>query len=258
MFTSRPLYVLLIAGCLSIPVMASPDSISLRVISGDHNQPYNFEQDGEARGLSVEIAKEMLRRAKLDAKIELFPWPRAFALCKATPNTLLLTTARTPEREKLFHWIGPIAKREVWLWKLSNREDISVNSLAQASKYVVATTIGDASVSTLLKNGFVVGKNLDLSSNSQGILRKMEVGRVDLVPISLQSSGLREGEVPGQILEKVTLVTREGGNFMAVNLQSDPALVKLLEPAFNSIVSDKTLQTLAARWQYSESRSARK
>ena len=41
-------------------------------------------------------------------------------------------TVRSGKREGLFKWVGPLAPRKMWLYKLKKRKDINVKTLEDA------------------------------------------------------------------------------------------------------------------------------
>ncbi|MGL6041304.1 MAG: substrate-binding periplasmic protein, partial [Deefgea sp.] len=97
--------------------------------------PLNYEENGIAQGYSVELLQAIANEAGMKINIQVMPWARAYQTALVTPNALLFTLVRNPERENLFLWIGPIAKRKVFLFKLSQRNDITVAELSAAKKY---------------------------------------------------------------------------------------------------------------------------
>ena len=43
-------------------------------------------------------------------------------------NTLICSLARTPEREGLFEWVGPISERRILLYRHRDRIDINLKT----------------------------------------------------------------------------------------------------------------------------------
>ncbi|MGB5746824.1 MAG: transporter substrate-binding domain-containing protein, partial [Desulfobacterales bacterium] len=79
-------------------------------IVSEENPPFNFIKDGILTGSSTEIVREIMRRLNLPAEIQVLTWARGYQLALSRPNVVLFSTARTQEREHLFHWVGPIYK----------------------------------------------------------------------------------------------------------------------------------------------------
>ena len=83
--------------------------------------PFNIvdPKTGVVTGVATEKVQEMMRRADQRYTITPFPWSRAFQMGQKVPNTCVFSTTRTPERENLFKWVGPLVKsrtppRSVW------------------------------------------------------------------------------------------------------------------------------------------------
>jgi polar amino acid transport system substrate-binding protein len=71
--------------------------------------PITFAREGKAAGLGTEVVEEIMRRLGTTASIEVVPWARGYKQVTTLPNVGLFATTRTVEREKLFHWVGPIS-----------------------------------------------------------------------------------------------------------------------------------------------------
>lgn len=86
---------------------ARPVGPAPRLLSEDF-PPINYSEQGRPRGLAVELVQEIERRLGQAPAIEFMPWARAFREAQGQRPTALFAMARTPEREALFKWVGPI------------------------------------------------------------------------------------------------------------------------------------------------------
>lgn len=91
---------------------------------------------GKIVGLSTEVVEELFKRAGVEYKLTLMPWKRAYEDTLGTPNTALYSTTRTPEREALFKWVGPLVNNN-WVFFSSSTANITVKSLEDAKQYSV-------------------------------------------------------------------------------------------------------------------------
>ncbi|WP_346353069.1 substrate-binding periplasmic protein [Azotosporobacter soli] len=71
--------------------------------------PYEYEANGEAVGLSVEIVREGLRRAGYTATITIYPWARALKMIESGDVDAIFTVWKTPEREAFIDYSQAIA-----------------------------------------------------------------------------------------------------------------------------------------------------
>ena len=124
--------------------------------------PFNFNEGENLKGISVDLINEVFKELKLTGmSVKLIPWARGYLKVQKEKNTCLFTMARTPEREKMFKWVGPIATNSFSLVAYKGRapnikeiSDIEKNNLSVA---VVKDDIGE----TLLLNKGLNKKNIE-------------------------------------------------------------------------------------------------
>lgn len=202
--------------------------------------PFNYLEDGKPAGYSVEVARCMFERSGVAHTIDVVPWARAYAAALDTPGVVLFTTARTAEREALFRWIGPIAPRHVYLFKLKRRADIQVRSLDDVRKYVVGVIRDQASEQILLARGFEKGRNLDYTLAGINQLKKLEAGHIDFITgteVSTMYYARANGFDPA-MLERSLLLSDEGAYYIAVSKATDEALFRRLQRGFEACERD--------------------
>jgi len=86
--------------------------------------PFNYLENNKPVGISVDIAKEMMKRTGISAEIEIVPWARAYTQAVTRENVMIFTIARTEEREDKFKWVGKVAEKKMYFFKLKSRKDI--------------------------------------------------------------------------------------------------------------------------------------
>jgi polar amino acid transport system substrate-binding protein len=69
--------------------------------------------------------------------IKLVPWARGYHLVQTTENTILLSTTRIEEREKMFKWVGPIFQNTSGLIAKKAR-GLKIGGVEDIRKYKVA------------------------------------------------------------------------------------------------------------------------
>lgn len=88
------------------PLAISP-AAEMTLITEDA-APFNYTEDGKLTGVTTGVVREIARRLGIDCDIEVLAWTRGYQRLRSEPNVALFTTVRTPEREALFHWVGPL------------------------------------------------------------------------------------------------------------------------------------------------------
>lgn len=233
------------------PLQAQP----LRVITEEW-PPYNFQAQGSAQGLGVEVVKALLESAGVaHTPIEFLPWNRAYAIALKEPQVLIFTMGRNAQRESLFHWVARIAPRELWLYRLASRNDIQITQLDQAKRYVLGVaSMEDASTQELVARGFEPGRQLDSvqGADPDGMnIQKLLAGRFDLMvgnPISVHYTAQQRGVAPGTIVPAFKWNMDSPGYWVAASLNTDPKTLAALSLAAKRLEQRGSLQTLRARY----------
>ena len=183
----------------------------------------NFAQEDNLDGIAVDIVREMFKRSGIDYSMTLrFPWERIYKLALEKPGYGVFVTARLPEREALFKWVGPIGPDD---WVLLGRGDsnISLTSLEQAKQYKVGAYKGDAIAEHLVEQGL---QPLTVLRDQQNA-KKLMAGQIDL---------WATGDPAGRYLAK-----QEGVSGLKTVLRFDSAELYL---ALNQGVPDEVVQKL--------------
>lgn len=219
--------------CLLFTFTVHADRSALRVVT-ELSPPHQTIIEGKVDGLSTQIVDATLKQAGLKSRIEVYPWARAFYIASSTPNVLIYNMARTPEREKEFHWIGPVAKYRFGLVRLSDRTDLSPNHIKDLGSAVIAVQRGDFSGQWLKEQGMKEGKELHLSADILESWRLLLKGKVDYVIDDQAALPSMEQQLalPAGITTFVLAIPQlEQQTYLAASKNSDAELVKKLQQA---------------------------
>jgi polar amino acid transport system substrate-binding protein len=140
------------------------------------NNGKNFAQEDNIDGVAVDIVKEMFKRAEVQYNLTLrFPWDRIYKLALEKPGYGVFVTARLPEREQLFKWVGPIGPDD-WVMLAKGDSPINLSSLDEAKSYRIGAYKGDAI------SEYLTDKSVDHSTSlrDQENARKLVAGQIDL------------------------------------------------------------------------------
>ena len=97
-----------------------PATVGSQELVTEDSPPMNMMQDGKIVGISTEKLVEAFRRSGRKPHLQIMPWSRAYQQTLDNPNYCAYSTARTPDRESLFKWVGPLATDS---WILFTRVD---------------------------------------------------------------------------------------------------------------------------------------
>lgn len=148
-------------------------------IMTEHYPPYNYrDKRGELTGISTKIVRELLLRiGKKGLPIRMLPWSRAYHNIQQNTNSVVFSMSRTPAREKLFQWVGPLISYTVCFYKLKSNP-IRINSLEEAKRVRAIGVVKNTSGAIMLKKmGF---NNLDTVNHNYLNPYKLLRGRITL------------------------------------------------------------------------------
>jgi polar amino acid transport system substrate-binding protein len=98
--------------------------------------PYNYEENGQLTGMSTAIVRAIMKLTGDDFAIAMLPSMRATYALQNRPRTIMYSMFRTPEREPLYKWVGPIAQESIHPYQLASTAQpiISLEQLMHAPR----------------------------------------------------------------------------------------------------------------------------
>ncbi len=245
--------LLIILSILIIPVSIFAEGQGIRVIAEDW-PPFSFEENESITGFAIEIIEHLFSDTgiKQDGKPEIWPWARALFEIQKAPNILIPAMHRNEKRNDHFNWVGPICPREIWLYKLTSREDIELRSLDDAKRYQIGVVRKSSSAEYLIKSGFTEKKNLQFTSIEIQNIRKLVAGRIDLVPFNNAEMAwhLKKLNPPAkmQMAEPVYLMSGGSHYFIALSKQVSNAILVKLQTALDQMKQDGRYKKLYRKY----------
>ena len=205
----------------------------------------NFAREGELKGIAVDMVREMCQRAGISYNLTLrFPWERIYGMALDQPDHGVFVTARLPEREGLFKWVGPIGPDD---WVLLGRADshLQLRSLDDVRKQQlkIGAYKGDAIAESLAQQGF----QLDLALRDQENVQRLVKGQIDVWATGDPAGRYlaRQEDVTGL---KMLLRFNSGELFLALNKQTPDEVVQKLQKALDEMRQSGAVQTIFNRY----------
>ncbi|MFT4929500.1 MAG: polar amino acid transport system substrate-binding protein [Phenylobacterium sp.] len=227
------LFLFLSLVSLPMAVVVAKDK-ALTVVTEDW-RPYNYQEQGEVKGISTAIVKKVLAKAKIDYNIAVYPWARAYKLAQAEQHVLIYTIIRIPGREMLFKWVRPLGKGgTTFLYRLKKNSHITPHTLDEARQFQVVTNRDTMNHLWLQSHGF---GRLQTSSTIEHIVRMFFKGRGDLLAFNdttLKAEFEHFGFEPSEVVPVMPLF--ETLPYMAVSLATPDAMVQRLQQAYDALV----------------------
>lgn len=209
--------------------------------------PFNYNNNGIVDGFSAELVRELLRREKLNAPITALPWPRAYKMAQSEVNVGIFSMVRSPEREKLFQWIGPIGDLDskIYVKRDSTLQITSLND-ARDAKHII-----------LLREGYHAQKleqlgfnNLVMVNNPTEGLRLLMISNdrsILLVPSDAIPEALHRTATPPDAIKSI-LNVMQAQVYIGFSLDTSPALVSRLQHTLDTMKSDGSFALLYQKW----------
>jgi polar amino acid transport system substrate-binding protein len=161
----------LLASALCMPVAYA----GLTLTTEDY-PPFNMQDPAShaITGISVDKVVELMHRAKESYTLDMYPWSRAYQLALQSKETCVFSTTRTPEREALFSWVGPLVRNN---WVVFGRveDQTPPKTLDELRPFTVGGYKEDA-VGEFLKSQ---GLTVDPADHDDLNPKKLSMGRVN-------------------------------------------------------------------------------
>jgi polar amino acid transport system substrate-binding protein len=212
-------------------------------LTTEPSAPYSMLEGDRVTGISTDMVRGILERSGVAYTIDVLPWKRAYTQALERSDGCVYSTTRTPEREPLFKWIGPIGEAD---WVLMARADRKLNlqTLDDARPYRIGTYNGDARDVYLRERGF----HVDPAPNDRTNPRKLMLGRIDLWAASTRRSDALLGRMgyAGKIVP--VLVFNRIQVYLACNRAVPDELVMRMNGAVEAMERDGSARAIQRRY----------
>ncbi|PWR74325.1 transporter substrate-binding domain-containing protein [Methanospirillum lacunae] len=168
----------------SISVNADTQTTTLHDLTWvtEEYPPFNFHENGTASGLMIDLISAISQKAGEEIPIESFiflPWNEAYHKAITDPDTVIFAIAKTPDREDLFKWVGPILTYNISLYsKRSN--NITITNSNELSKYKIGAVTDDVAIDNLIQAG-IKREDIFTRSDPRILVQELENGSIDLL-----------------------------------------------------------------------------
>lgn len=196
--------------------------------------PSNYLDNGELKGIAVELLKVLWSEMGVaEQKIQVLPWARAYARALEEPDCVLFATTRSPERENLFKWVGPIYQGNYSLYS-NAAKPIPLHTIEEARQYRIGVIRADFSEMDLLAKGVPCANLYPLDSVAQ-LTRMLFTGRIDLLYLYSETLNAFAPLVNAKKSDFfLSLTISENKMYYAFSRSTDNALISRFQIALNA------------------------
>lgn len=236
-----------LSGCLLATCLLAGRTLPAAPLSitTEHAPPASMQGPDGVTGRETDKIREIMSRSKTPYQIELLPWKRAYTLALSRQHTCVYSTSRTPERDRLFKWVGPTDEAE---WVLYGRADheFPLRNLEDARKLRIGTYIGDARDEFLRSRGF----NVDPATNDTVNPQKLLMNRIDLWAVGMRADSPGPSQLgwAGQLAP--LLVFNRVKVYLACNLSVPDALIARLNAALAEMRRDGAVARIDRKYEH--------
>ncbi|UUX93303.1 transporter substrate-binding domain-containing protein [Methanoplanus endosymbiosus] len=203
--------------------------------------PMNYMQDGELKGISAELLEIIFDRLDVEktaGDIEVMDWPDAYQKTLNEENTVLFTMAKTPEREDLFRWAGPIMSNTNALFA-KKESNIEINNAEDLVKYKIGVVKETASFSLLKEAGYPEEK-ITGADSPEDALNMLDSGDIDLWSTGRIAGAYYIAELSGSPESYLTAYEFEPYEFYyAFNRETPERIVEAFQRTLENIIADR-------------------
>lgn len=229
-----------------LPLLGAPVWAAELTLLATETPPTSFLRDGQPDGGAVEIVRELIKRTGSRAHIELHPWTRVMYLTKHQADTGLFLLVRTPEREPLFQWVGPILRGTTRFYSLKSSH-LKIDSLNEAEQAgTLALPKQWYSYEVLNQLGF---GNLYGVPSPRHMVTMLKHGRVKLIAaedLTLREELAAGGLSPEQVQGHVSIM--QSDYYIGFSQQTSTEVVEQWRQALEQMRRDGSLQSIVHKW----------
>ena len=210
--------------------------------------PFQLNDGSKLTGFAVELVEAIQRNAQLDARIEVYPWARAYNIALKEPNVFIFTLVKTDERLDQFNWIDQYYVATDSFYALKSRPDIVIESMDDAKKYTTCIPRDDVGEQRLLKLGFDDSnlKRVAFQSQCLGMLYRDRVDLNLFNELGIRSLS-RKFDVDPNHFRRVFVVSKAVMG-LAASKNTDPKLIKKVRETLQALKQAPDFTARMHKW----------
>lgn len=211
--------------------------------------PYNYIQNDQITGITTEIVRAIMALTGDEFEIQLVPSLRASRLLNEQCRTIMYSMFRTPQRERLYKWVGPIVEDAIHPYQLASARP-EVYSLEQLMAAPQITTRNAGLIPDLLGSlGFT---NLDRSAaRNQQLYLMLLAGRTEII-IGDTDGGVAYYSdllgIPPGTLRQVPVEIYRASLYIAFSADSEDAVVAAWAKALHTLRASGELERIRLKY----------
>ncbi len=254
------LALLLSAGCVRKPedvlvrskskeIVASRLDEKVLMLATENYIPYSFEENGEVRGIGVELVREGLRRLGYTAELSVLPWTRALQMTQDGDVDGIFCAFYSEDRAVYLKYMEePLAYEAQMLYALPGNPVAFDGTMASLKPYRIGILqdyyYGEAFEAAVEAGELKVERVTDIPTN----IHKLLEGRIDVMVDHRYSMGyyLKRLGVTDEIAELPVPFREPAPLYLAFTKKRfiDRSLIEALDQAIRDMKKDGTYEEI--------------
>jgi len=233
----HPMTIARTLGLMAGLLLTSQPALALKLLT-EENPPLNYTEGKKLTGMATEVVQEMGKRAGMKLDFEVMAWNKAYEKAQADKETCLYATARLPNRENAFKWVGPIAANKWGLFALGGFNQ-DIKSLKDARPFRIGGVARDAKTEFLKQEGVtnIVEVEDDKFNPGKLSLNRKEAQKIDLWITSAATA--KKVAAQAKVTDiKLVYAVREAESYLACSPRTSAATLKALADALDGMKKD--------------------
>lgn len=202
----------------------------------------------QGEGLDVEIAREALRRAGREMRVELLPWKRALLMLENGQADLTTTISRNRERDRYLRWTQSYRNGASYQFYTRKSSPLQLNRLPDLAGLRLGTVQGFFYPDAITGQSGVI---VDTARDVTVLVQKLNAGRIDVMVVTGIRGAweIREAGLADLLTRQPYQYAAESPNYMAFSkVRTDEALVAAMRDALQEMIKDGSLAAIERRY----------
>lgn len=203
--------------------------------------PYNYMDNGTLKGVSIDLLEaitEKMGKKVTREEIHLVSWTEGYQAALTRNNTVLFVTARTPEREQSFKWVGPIYSDKYVLFAKRD-PGVTIDGPEDLKEYRIGVISDDVAAQQLLNIG-VNQSQIVPKSNASANIAALENDEIDLWACPEEAGRHFTEQVTGNYYAYTVVYQLEAQDlYYAFNKNTSDSVIKSFQQALDALKQEK-------------------
>ncbi|MBU2710401.1 substrate-binding periplasmic protein [Zooshikella harenae] len=212
----------------------------------DYYPPFSYEERGVAKGICTDVVNAVLQKIERQAVITQLPFARAYKKTMEGQGVYEFCVVRTPQREKLFQWVGVVGPAEQALIAKKDSK-IVIEDIFQLKKYHIGLVVEDVVDQHLSIYETKYKLNIERVPSYEVNMKKLLNGRIDIWGGNLHVGFYlikKLGEKMKDYEVVYNIKSLKGNYYLVTGLKTDKNDVAELKEGFEQVYSSRLYQTI--------------